>query len=141
MNVEEKRQLELTTMRKIIGIYCHHKHKSRLGAMASEVKTCNNGATSVEPFKEKLDSIDRQGRLLCPECQELWNYARGQIMRCPHMKEKTFCSVCRTHCYEKEHRERIRQVMRYGGPRMLLDSPLMVIRHMYTEWKDRKTVK
>lgn len=28
--------------------------------------------------------------------------------------------------------------MRYGGPRMLLVSPIQVIRHMYLEWKDKK---
>ncbi len=26
----------------------------------------------------------------------------------------------------------------YGGPRMLLVSPIQVIRHMYLEWKDKK---
>lgn len=34
--------------------------------------------------------------------------------------------------------KKIREIMRYGGPRMLFISPIQVIRHMYLEWKDRK---
>lgn len=58
--------------------------------------------------------------------------------RKPHMESKTFCSVCKTHCYAPNYREKIREIMRYGGPRMLLVSPIQVIRHMYLEWKDKK---
>jgi hypothetical protein len=46
--------------------------------------------------------------------------------------------VCKTHCYAPTYREKIREIMRYGGPRMLFISPIQVIRHMYLEWKDRK---
>ena len=37
---------------------------------------------------------------LCPECQELHDYARIRIDRCPLMESKTFCSACRVHCYK-----------------------------------------
>jgi len=33
---------------------------------------------------------------------------------------KPFCSHCDTHCYAPEMRERMREVMRYAGPRSLL---------------------
>ena len=40
----------------------------------------------------------------------------------------------------KKYREKIREIMRYGGPRMLFVSPIQVIRHMYLEWKDKKNI-
>lgn len=106
MTVDEKRNLELKTMRQIIHIYCSHKH-----AMKQEQ--------------------------LCPKCNEVWNYAKQRIEACPHMEVKTFCSVCKTHCYEPTYREQIREIMRYSGPRLFWKAPFMVLRHMYLEWKDR----
>ena len=75
---------------------------------------------------------------LCKECEQVWEYAEHRIDTCPHMETKTFCSVCKTHCYAPNYREKIREIMRYGGPRMLFVSPIQVIRHMYLEWKDKR---
>lgn len=107
MTIEEKRQLELKTMRQIIEIYCHNKHHAPKGE-------------------------------LCEECSDVWAYAEHRVEVCPHMETKTFCSVCKTHCYGPEYREKIREIMRYGGPRMLFVSPWLVIKHMYLEWRDKQ---
>ena len=45
---------------------------------------------------------------------------------------------CRVHCYRKEQREQIRQIMRYSGPRMLLHRPVMVLQHMWLSRKEKK---
>jgi hypothetical protein len=66
---------------------------------------------------------------LCPECQELMDYARERIHRCPRLCEKTFCSTCPVHCYRPAMRERIREVMRYSGPRMLKYRPIPALKH------------
>ena len=55
---------------------------------------------------------------LCPECQQLHDYALARIEHCPFMETKTFCSACKVHCYQPEMREKIRTVMRWAGPRM-----------------------
>jgi hypothetical protein len=34
------------------------------------------------------------------------------------------------HCYRAQQRERIRRVMRYSGPRMLLAHPLLALLHL-----------
>lgn len=70
-------------------------------------------------------------RELCEECRALVRYAEERTDRCPHMAEKTFCSQCKTHCYSPAMRERIREVMRFSGPRMLLYHPVAAIRHLY----------
>ena len=57
------------------------------------------------------------------------------------MENKTFCSNCKTHCYQTQMRERIRQVMRYSGPRMLLHHPVMAVRHVVETVKEKKRLK
>ena len=67
---------------------------------------------------------------LCPECAELAEYARQRSDRCPFMETKTFCSNCRVHCYKPEMREKIREVMRFSGPRMIFHHPVAAVRHV-----------
>ena len=67
---------------------------------------------------------------LCPECQELRDYALARIDHCPFMETKTFCSACKVHCYKPAMREQIRTVMRWAGPRMLPVHPVLSIRHV-----------
>ena len=60
------------------------------------------------------------------------------VDHCPHIATKTFCSVCQTHCYKPEMRERIRQVMRWSGPRMLFHHPVLAVRHLAETRKQKK---
>ena len=46
---------------------------------------------------------------LCSSCAALDAYARQRSDRCPFMENKTFCSNCRVHCYNREMREQIRR--------------------------------
>ncbi len=66
----------------------------------------------------------------CPECGELLAYARRRIERCRFGLPKPVCSKCPVHCYAPGPRERIRQVMRFAGPRMLLAHPLLALLHL-----------
>ena len=70
------------------------------------------------------------GKALCPECAALLEYAGQRRVRCPHGENKPFCSNCPIHCYKPEMRERMRAVMRYAGPRMLLSHPILALRHL-----------
>lgn len=75
---------------------------------------------------------------LCPECRELAEYAVMRSDRCPFMETKTFCSNCRVHCYKPEMREKIREVMRFSGPRKLLHHPVMAVRHVMESWREER---
>lgn len=44
---------------------------------------------------------------LCPECLDLYEYAKMRIEKCPFMETKTFCSQCKVHCYRKDKRKQI----------------------------------
>ncbi len=78
---------------------------------------------------------------LCQQCQELKDYAFERTDSCPYMETKTFCSNCRTHCYRPEMRERIREVMRFSGPRMILHRPGMAVKHLRATRKERKRLE
>lgn len=72
--------------------------------------------------KEKNDQ-------LCAECIELLEYAFARLDRCRYGECKKSCKECSTHCYKPAMREKIRQVMRFSGPRMILFEPWETIRH------------
>lgn len=65
---------------------------------------------------------------LCSSCRELVEYAEQGLDKCPHQK-KPKCITCKVHCFDNDHRKRIREVMRYAGPRMLFTHPLVVLLH------------
>ncbi len=67
---------------------------------------------------------------LCRECRELLNYAETCLDRCPFQEEKTTCANCPVHCYQPAMKERIREVMKYSGPRMTYRHPVLAVRHM-----------
>lgn len=66
----------------------------------------------------------------CPSCEALLAYAYARLDRCPFGEAKTSCQRCPIHCYKADMRERMRQVMRFSGPRMLLYHPLDALRHL-----------
>ena len=83
----------------------------------------------------------RTKKNLCPECEALSQYAMQRSDKCPFMETKTFCSNCRVHCYKPEMREKIREVMRFSGPRMILHHPVMAVRHVIESKKEKKRLE
>ena len=73
------------------------------------------------------------GKKLCQECEELEGYAMQRLERCPFGEEKPTCGNCPIHCYKKDMRQRIKEAMRFAGPRMLFLHPLDTIRHFRKE--------
>ena len=78
------------------------------------------------------------GKELCPDCAAIDAYARLRSDKCPFMETKTFCSNCKVHCYKKDMREKILEVMRFSGPRMIFRHPIMAIRHVIESKKESK---
>ncbi|MGN0656728.1 MAG: nitrous oxide-stimulated promoter family protein [Ruminiclostridium sp.] len=81
------------------------------------------------------------GKVLCPECSALAEYARLRSDKCPFMAEKTFCSNCRVHCYKPEMREKIREVMRFSGPRMIFRRPIAAVRHVVETKREKRRLE
>ncbi|NOY81009.1 MAG: nitrous oxide-stimulated promoter family protein [Kiritimatiellaeota bacterium] len=66
----------------------------------------------------------------CPECAELTRYALARIGNCRYGTDKPACLACPTHCFKPDMRARIRAVMRYAGPRMLVRHPILALHHI-----------
>ena len=109
MNIEQKRQNEYSTVLLMIQIFCKGKHKNRLA-----LKNAEN---------------------LCDECKTLASYVHDRVLKCPFMETKTFCSACRVHCYKADMRQKIKEVMRFSGPRMMKYHPILALKHVITTIK------
>lgn len=66
---------------------------------------------------------------LCDDCQQLYRYSLQRVDKCPHQEDKPPCARCPIHCYTPTMRARIRQVMRFSGPRMLIFHPWLTLLH------------
>ncbi len=75
---------------------------------------------------------DRHGTrgALCADCERLRDYAHARLDICPFQEEKPVCNRCEVHCYSQTMRERVREVMRYAGPRMPLRHPWLALLHV-----------
>ncbi len=69
---------------------------------------------------------------LCGECRELLEYSLARLDHCKFGNAKTKCHKCPVHCYRPDMREKIRTVMRFSGPRMLLYHPLEALRYLFS---------
>ncbi|AZK45796.1 nitrous oxide-stimulated promoter family protein [Paenibacillus lentus] len=68
---------------------------------------------------------------LCEDCYTLYEYSQKRLTYCRFGEDKTTCANCPIHCYAPQEREKIKQVMRYAGARMLLRHPWLAFRHMF----------
>ncbi|HEV2392927.1 MAG TPA: nitrous oxide-stimulated promoter family protein [Verrucomicrobiae bacterium] len=66
---------------------------------------------------------------LCAECQGLLDYATMRLERCRFGAQKPTCARCPVHCYQRTRREQVKAVMRYAGPRMVWEHPVMSLCH------------
>lgn len=125
--VEQKRMREKEMISQMIYLYCRKNHG------CSQNREC---------FQNRNCPQNRDpGRKLCPECRELDAYARQRSDKCPFMETKTFCSNCQVHCYRPDMREKIREVMRFSGPRMILHHPVTAVRHMIESGKEKRRLR
>jgi len=73
---------------------------------------------------------NHKGSGLCDECSDLLNYAIKRNLNCPHGANKPVCSSCEIHCYNDIYRAKIREVMKFSGPRILYKKPLYGIKYL-----------
>jgi hypothetical protein len=101
---------EMGVLVNFVRIFCGAKHGDRLEAKV-EVREVSGSRTH-----------------LCRECAELLEYAMEKLRRCP-LSPKPSCRKCHIHCYGKEQRTRIREIMAFSGRRMILRGRLDYLCH------------
>jgi predicted amidophosphoribosyltransferase len=66
---------------------------------------------------------------LCPQCNEFIEYAMQRLDKCQYQEDKPTCASCPAHCYKPDRREQAKTIMRYAGPKMILNHPMLAIAH------------
>lgn len=77
---------------------------------------------------------------LCENCDSLLKYANNKIDKCLFGEQKPVCNDCKIHCYTKEMRNKIKEIMRYSGPRMFLNHPFLAMMHFIDRRKHKSTI-
>jgi hypothetical protein len=72
---------------------------------------------------------------LCVDCTEFLTYSKLRLDKCPFQENKSTCGKCLVHCYNPEMKAKVRVIMRYSGPRLLLYHPSLALHHL---WDGRK---
>lgn len=67
---------------------------------------------------------------LCESCESLTSYSIQRLNTCQFGAKKPACSKCPVHCYSKNRRKEIKEVMRFSGPRMIYKHPYLAIFHV-----------
>lgn len=65
----------------------------------------------------------------CDECADIYQYASKKLDLCKFGDDKPNCKKCTIHCYNKATRSRIREIMRFSGPRIIFHRPYQYIRY------------
>lgn len=69
-------------------------------------------------------------KVVCDDCRKLMIYTSQRLDKCPFGDEKPACRNCEVHCYKSDMRDKIQNVMRFSGPRMILFYPIDYVKHV-----------
>jgi hypothetical protein len=71
---------------------------------------------------------------LCEGCKTSSEYAENRIRKCTFGAKKPVCAECTIHCFKPNMRSRIREVMRFAGPRMAFIHPVLAAHHLFRKY-------
>jgi hypothetical protein len=75
---------------------------------------------------------------LCCDCEKLIEYSWLKLDKCPYGENKPACSKCEIHCYSAPMRKKIKDIMRYSGPRTIYIYPAVSIKHFISKMNFKK---
>ncbi|ACM19594.2 protein of unknown function YgbA [Geotalea daltonii FRC-32] len=111
----DKQKKDLKVLITFVSFYCRARHGK-------------NAEQSPLALPMELVSAFKRNAHLCGECAGLVAYAIEKRRRCP-LDPKPSCKKCPVHCYSKEYRARIREVMAFSGKRMIMRGRLDLLWH------------
>lgn len=125
----------------MFGEICHAEAEKRYRKKElKEVQKEDARIRKMRKIRKEKDTVEFMIRLycrrrhgaegLCAECKDLLRYSQARLDSCTFGDSKKSCRKCSIHCYSPEMREKIREVMRYSGPRMFFYSPFEAFRHI-----------
>jgi hypothetical protein len=105
---------DLKVLVKFIRVYCAARHQGQ-----AEVA-----------LPEDLAGMFKKGFSLCPDCRALLEYALLKRRTCP-LDPKPSCKHCHIHCYGRDYRAKIREIMAFSGRRMIMRGRLDYLWHYF----------
>lgn len=112
---------------------------SHMNAAEKPIRLDHDRPTTPRLLRE-LETIEAMTRIYCADhhgtphpcadCQALMTYASKRLAVCTYGEDKPVCAKCQIHCYGKAMREKVREVMRYAGPRMIVRHPWFALMHL-----------
>ncbi|NIS63185.1 MAG: nitrous oxide-stimulated promoter family protein [Proteobacteria bacterium] len=111
-----KREIkDIQILVRFVHIFCRENHK-------------RNPRKPFSPSGEGVAHLINEGVQLCESCSELLTYGIRKRFRCPH-NPKPMCKKCHTQCYNRNYREKVREVMRFSGPYVIKRGRLDLLYH------------
>ena len=105
---------DLKVIVKFVEVYCAARHRGEeRGSLPPELAT-----------------VFPKGHRLCAGCRALVAYALLKRRRCP-LDPKPSCKHCPIHCYDREHRETMKQIMAFSGRKMILRGRVDYLWHYF----------
>ncbi len=89
---------------------------------------------TVKAMIEIYCKANHQGNGICEDCNKLINYALFRTDKCKYKEEKPACKNCKTHCYSIDNRNKIKEVMRFSGRRMIFKHPILSLKHLISKF-------
>ena len=106
---------DLKVLAEFVELYCRKKH---------------DAAERIHPLPGQLQGTPGKSRFLCRHCAELLEHGMAKRAACP-LDPKPTCKSCHIHCYSKEYRQKVREIMAFSGKRMILKGRLDYLWHYY----------
>lgn len=106
---------DLKVLAEFVELYCRKKH---------------DPAERIHLLPEQLQVKHGKSGLLCSHCAELLKHGVAKRAACP-LDPKPTCKSCHIHCYSKEYRQKVREIMAFSGKRMILKGRLDYLWHYY----------
>ena len=128
---------EKRTVRHMIELWCRKNHGGQacceMGSRGSGLVSHGGSGEGSHGGKGSHEcQVGHGGPGVCGDCRELLEYSLARLEHCKFGNAKTKCHKCPVHCYRPDMREKIRTVMRFSGPRMLLYHPLEALRYLFS---------
>jgi hypothetical protein len=103
--LDEKIQKDVEVLGEFIFIYCSEMHRGEK-------------LFSAEAGGDAGRYLEKISNLYCRDCRKLLLHSVAKRILCPY-NPKPACKKCETHCCGKGYREKIREVMRFTGKRLI----------------------
>ncbi|RJQ52763.1 MAG: nitrous oxide-stimulated promoter family protein [Actinobacteria bacterium] len=106
---------DMSVLGRFVALYCADKHAER----------------PATRFAYKgVEDKTWHGIELCEDCSRLLTHGTAKRLVCPK-EPKPYCKDCDVHCYGPGYREKVREIMRYSGRKMIMRGRLDMVYHYF----------